>query len=491
MKSIRLIIECLDLPINILGEFLIREIDELIKAKDIDESLLELDDILFSLATLVYHKTGIHQNFVSDEQVSKIKYRLKKYGTISKNEINDTSQSIENLNPDIIHFAFSFPLLNTINNSMIYKNGSENEIDKIIKAFPQKKQFIINFQKINRIKVNKLFKNVYLCSIPIFIFKNWHPKYSDVKIELIFLQVSAILSRLNISTETIFHFHSWESGILLSNTTFKSMFSINISNAIYSPYLPVTCYNRKNKLFNNSFETINKNKISQALKYEDLLIDCCKQVVVESKKDYKILRRKCNNIKIFNFSNLSKLNYCPILNKNTIKFITGGRAVPEKGFHFLIKNFRNITEWAEKENIKVSLDIFCLETSYSSDIEKGSDYILKLREITEKLNLSNIIRINKKIAIDELEKIINTNESFVIIPSLYDPFNLMGVYALKLNRPFLISIHAGVCENLKSPNHCFDPEKQNQLFEKFINIYDTNPSIYYENNNEEYYQIYS
>ena len=489
MRNIKVIIESLNLPTNTLKKFLTDEVDELINADGIVHCLDELDDVLFSISTIFYHKTGSHRILFSENQARKMVSRLGRYGTLSKNEPESLIDSLKQITPDILHFAFPFPLDH--NHNKYFKNGSEEEIQKLIKAFPAKCQVVINFQKLDRLKVSKLSHNVYLVSIPNFIYTNWKPDYIYEKCDLITQQLSSVLSKMNITSLTRFHFHSWESGMVLSNPQFLREYSDNIHSSLYSPYLPVMGYYQRNRENSSSFRTISEGKAKYAVKMESLILEKCQIAIVESKYDCRLYQDKVSMLKIVNYSDYVESIYLPRLEGKNISFIAGGRAVPEKGFHFLIMEFKKLSTWANKKNIEVSLEIYCIEESYSCEVEKGEKYIRELKELIHFTGLSTKVNLKRKVPMALLEQRINNRDTFIIISSLYDPFNLIGVSALKYKRPLLSSIYAGFTENIQSPMNIYDPKCPDEMCEKIIQIVTSINSVVYQNTHEKYNDIYA
>lgn len=293
--NIKPVTESIGLPAKDLKEYLMNEICEFLNAKSLENQLDEFHDIIFALKNLAFAHTGKHLEIDESIFENKIRGRLKTFAAESKKKPIFKHDSIKDMPVGVVHISFG-NFKQPWSNFDSFKNGTEAEIAMLTdNEFKKEQEFtnhlILTFDDVDQLEYsfltsgwNRLEKNCILCRIPDFIYKQAkeNANFDEVN-ELLSLQTLAALRNLTISNKTIFHFHSWESGICIDSEEFRTI--LGTHRKLFSPYLTVSRL-REFMKGNTKFEsTLNQEEMDIASKYEEMLVKFCDFTIVESEKD--------------------------------------------------------------------------------------------------------------------------------------------------------------------------------------------------------------
>jgi hypothetical protein len=159
--------------------------------------------------------------------------------------------------------------------------------------------------------------------------------------------------------------------------------------------------------------------------------------------------------------------------------------VREKGFVELCRQFTGVRDWAAVQGLEATLTILCQERNRA----KGAEYIAEIERTIAEHGLGNAIAIGPKVSLDELRRRIG-EATALIVPSLYDPYNLMPTYAIEVKRPAFVSRHAGIAENLRSQDFVFDPEADGDFVRAVRAWYEGNLTFDFESRFPSYLDLY-
>lgn len=502
MTSIKKIIESIGLSPENLAPYIKQELKEFLNAKTHEEKKDEFQDVIFALKCLGYAHVGEHLEEDPEYHKNKMNDRLKEYATISKKEPIFENDSISKIPIGVVHFSpgnFKQPW----NNFDPMKSGTETEIVLLTDNYYKKENeytnhLIITFDNVDQLEYKFLTSswntnqnNTILCRIPDFLF-NTLKKDNDLwnNRDMLSLQLIAAIKRLNIDIDSIFHFHSWESGVGLSDE-FMSRYN---NKKIFSPYLTIGPLKVFMDQYGDGNTTLSNDEIGLANKLESDLINRVDLVIVESKKDKDFyIKNNSDNIKIeiFSYTGNKKevVKNKSLKEKKELKFITGGRPVSEKGFLELIEEFKILSERLKEKGYKITLDILCKEYDRKTKKPKRESYIKTLENKIKKMSLENSVFIKDKVSISELNNAISKSDA-LIIPSLYDPYCLMPYNAIKVDRVSFVSLKTGISENIISQKFIFNPIEKGNLTNKIIEYLEKPENFILENKNKSYKEIY-
>ncbi|HTY11491.1 MAG TPA: hypothetical protein VMF88_10505 [Bacteroidota bacterium] len=501
--DIKVLIESIGLSPAELKPYLLGEIDEFIDATGSDAQEEELNDVVFALRSLSYARIGKHIPIDDSRSQEKLKNRLREFGTISKKDPVFLNIAIKEIPIGVVHFSFG-NFKQPWTNFDPVKNGTEAEIvmltdDEYLEHNHWANHLIVTFDDVDQLEYSFLTsgwsrneKNTILCRVPDFLFK--HAKQSGQLLTAddgIASQIEAALQHVTIKKDTIFHFHSWESGIALSSPNIKKL--IAGKRKIFSPYLTVSRFKEIAAQHADSESTLNAYELRTGVEYESRLISFCDLIVVESKKDedfYKKLPGAQNKVRAFSYSREKQYDVKPdSLSKQKLCFVTGGRPVFEKGFIELCREIPSIIDFAKNNNLEIHFRILCGEYDRATKEPKKTAYIKALHDTISELKLDDYVSVEDKVSIDELRNILSQS-SALIVPSLYDPYCLMPHYAIDEHKVSFVSCFAGISENILSTDYVFDPTKPGSLLKSIKKWYEGNVPFVLSNANTSYKTLY-
>ena len=498
---IKTFIESIGLTAEEMKSYLIDEVEEFLKTTDKKQQVEEFHDIILALRNLSYSHTGKHIKIDHKIYENKIEDRLKKYATISKKEPIFSHPDIKKLQIGIVHIAFgTFQL--PWSQFDPYKNGTEVEIvmlssNEFKKPGNYTNQVIITFDNVSELEFsflssnwNRTERNTILCRIPDFIFERSKKKNNLNKMDnLLSYQVYAALKQLKLRKDCILHFHSWESGLSLKSKEFGNL--IKDKSKYFSPYLTVSRLKDFLDRTRISNATLSVDELKSAVRFEKTLIKSCNKIIVESDNDKNFYKRFGGmKVKKYSFSPSKKCIVQSNKPKNKrLTFITGGRAVYEKGFKELLRETPLIIKYAEEKGFDFKLKIFCKEYNIHTKKLRKAEYIDELYNLIKKFRLGKYISVLDKVSLINLRKEIKNSEG-LIVPSLYDPYCLMPHYAIDANKICFVSKHTGISENIKSKGYIFDPLKRGSLLNAIKSWISHKEDFVLENNNVHYKTLY-
>jgi hypothetical protein len=496
--SINRLIESIGLSADELKPYILREIDEFLRAEAPADQEEEFGDVLFALLSMAWAHTGRHYALQGGAFEPKIKQRLRSYAALTKRPLRYSHDRIAELRFGVLHFAFGnfggpwqqFDAL---------KNGTVAEISLLTDApFVRPGEFtnhcIVTFDDVDCIEYDILYAssdieggNTVRCRVPDFMFRRAKRELAFEEFaEFLALQVLAALDELQFAPGAIAHFHSWESGFLIDSDEFRTR--VNSFKTIFSPYLTTGRLRSVVEKTGGSGWTMTDDELAVASRYERKLTSTCMRVVLESARDCDFYGTWVHpeRLDVRSFAQERSARFATNPSEATrLTFVAGGRPVREKGFVELCKQFALLRNWAASRDIKVSLSILCRERR----ADKGADYIAAMERTIEACGLKGYIEIEPKISLDQLRHRIEASTA-LIVPSLYDPFCLMPTYAVEVKRPAFVSCHAGVSENIKSRQFTFDPEVKGDLLRAVSAWYENRPMFEYVSCFPSYRELY-
>lgn len=483
--NIEKLIESIGLPAAELRAYLIDEIDEFLAASDPAHLEDEFGDVLFALLSMAWAHTGRHYPLRLDLAEAKLQQRLGRYGTISRHAPKYTDDRIAEMEVGVVHFVLGqfggqwqrFDAL---------QNGTVAEISALTDApFGEPDRLtnhcIVTFGDVDEISYEIIYSaatqragNTIRCRIPDFLFlRAKKGLIFDQLAGLMALQVSAALDGIRLSPSAIAHFHSWESGFLTDSVSFWRR--IAAMKTIFSPYLTTGRLKALIESRGGTGWTMTPDELRVAADYERKLSQACMRVVLESSLDREFFTSWVHperlDLRSFAVDRQASFAVEPP-RAGRLTFIAGGRPVREKGFVELCREFAAVRDWAKDEGVEVSLTILCRERNRS----KGQEYIVDIERVIAEKNLGDCISIEPKVSLDELKQRIRESDA-LIVPSIYDPYCLMPTYSVEEKRPSFVSTHAGIAENIRSPEFTFDPELEGDLV-RAIRAWYAKPSVF-------------
>jgi len=469
--SIERLIESIGESPDSLRKYLLDEIDEFLEAESPAHQEDEFGDVLFALAAMAWAHTGRHFPLHTAAFEGKVRTRLRKHAALTRYPRVYEDERIAEMEFGVVHFAFGQfggqwhqfdPLLNgTVAEIHLLTDAPFDRSDRITN------HCIVTFDEISAIEYDILYAstdptagNTIRCRIPNFMFARAKKelRYSELS-EFLSLQVLAALDGLRFPPGAIAHFHSWESGFLMESEEFRER--IGAFKTMFSPYL--TIGRLKALVDDNGGEgwTMSPDELRVASEYERKLSAATMRVVLESARDHEFYGRWVHpdrlEVRSFAREGSAAFRYEPP-DPSRLDFLAGGRPVREKGFVELCREFAAVAEWAAGEGVRVSLGILCRERR----VDKGARYIAEMERVIQDHGLEGLVTIEPKVSLDQLRKRIEAS-SALVVPSLFDPFNLMPTYAVEVRRPAFVSTHAGVSDNVKSRQYTFDPLTEGDL----------------------------
>ncbi len=465
--SIERVIESIGLPAVELREFLEREITEFLEADTEASQQREWSDVLFALKALCFAHTGRHLSLGHEGFVSKIRSRLMRYATISRHEPWLGDPSIASLEFAVVHLAFGQLKRKHTGNGKPLKNGTTAELVRLLdNPFRSKGRFaphlVVTFDAVDRLELSTLDRPdavasspVVVCRIPDFLYEQARRQRNYAELEpYLALQVLAALDLVKLEDDAILHFHSWETGLLLRSQPFLDR--VGSRRRIFSPYLTVG--RLRDFLQERRYDdaTLCEELVEHAAEYEQRLVEQSDRVIVESDLDRSFYSTwaAVDRLQMVSFGPRSRTEIAfNGREQRRLSFVAGGRPVAEKGFIELCDQFVPLARWGQEQGIKVELLILCREL----DSEKGGRYLRRLEgAIASVPELRDCVSVEVRVPIAELKAHIR-DATALIVPSLYDSFCLMPLYALEENTVSFVSRRAGVSRNILTDDYLFDP----------------------------------
>jgi len=490
------LIESISLPAPELRSYLIKEIDEFLAADTPEAQNAEFEDIVFALRAFAFAHARRHFKFDSTAMNRKIEQRLRTFGTISKKPPGIPDDDLLRRPFSVVHYALGKFAGNWDDRSAL-KNGTIAELTLLIEtsshAYGQfANHLIVTFDDVDRISFVCVFsgaesesRGTVLCRVPNFLFKKAKRDGSLQDVEgLMTLQILAAIDQVCFTHDAIAHFHSWESGFLMTSNEFADR--LNGFRTYFSPYLTITRLLDFMERDGEEGYTISPALGALARRYERLIIDRCNTVVLESQRDASFYRASgcCNNIQLVSFAP-GRHQFVSRPSDTALDFIAGGRPVREKGFIELCDRIAELLPWAHDAGVSVSLRLLCRER----ERQKRAPYLQELERRIEDRGLSNIVSIEDKVPLSELKADIR-EASALIVPSLYDPCCLMPTYAMEARRVSFISCYAGISEGVESVDFIFDPLKAGDLCRAVRAWYEHDIPFAFESTNLPYDRLY-
>lgn len=477
------------------------ELDEFMEAESNEDQIQEFHDIIFALKNLAYAKSGQHIEIDYSICKEKMRRRLKEAATVSQTEPEFGHQAIDQIPIGAVHIAFG-NFKQPWSHFDPFKNGTEAEIAMLThNEFEEKGEhtnhLIVTFDNVDRLQYSLLASswnqeqdNTILCRIPDFLYDESKENLEFDKVDdMLAFQLYSAISRLNLQEESIFHFHSWESGTALESDSLQAI--IDNHEKIFSPYLTVSRLNKFMQGRPDRESTLSDREMEVASKYEKKLVKMVDYTIVESEKDKEFYKE-------FDGAEVEKYAYSDFLNKtvepdrvksDTLEFVAGGRPVDEKGFIELVQQIPELSSFLEKRGFDFHLKIFCKEYDRSTGEMKKQEYVKELTDTIEDLDVENKVSVVDKVSIDVLKKEIEDSNG-LIVPSLYDPYCLMPHYAMMVDRISFVSKYAGISEYIQSKDYLFDPEQKDSLIEAMKKWLDNSEDFRFENDSKSYQEVY-
>ena len=291
---------------------------------------------------------------------------------------------------------------------------------------------------------------------------------------------------MRLAPGAIAHFHSWEAGFLAESPEFWRR--ISTLKTIFSPYLTTGRLAAFVEARGGAGWTMTQEELSVAARFERLLGEACMRVVLESSQDRDFFARwvHCErlDLRAFACQRSASIPRASIPD-GRLAFVAGGRPVREKGFVELCRQFAGVRDWAVAKGLEATLTILCQERNRA----KGADYIAEMERAIAERGLGNAVAIEPKVSLDELRRRIG-EATALIVPSLYDSYNLMPTYAIEAKRPTFVSCHAGIAENLRSRDFVFDPEADGDLVRAVRAWYENDLTFDFQSRFPSYLELY-
>lgn len=498
--SIERVIETIGLPACELREFLDREITEFLEAETAAAQQREWSDVLFALKALCFAHTGRHLPLGQDGFIAKICSRLSRYATISRHEPWLGEPAIASLEFGVIHFAFGQLKRKHTGNGKPLKNGTTAELVRLLdNPFRSKGHFaphlVVTFDDVDRLEFSTLDRPVagdsspaVVCRIPDFMYEQARRQLTFAALEpYLALQVLAALNLVKLEDDAILHFHSWETGLLLRSQQFLDR--VGRRRRVFSPYLTVGRLRRFLHERPCEDATLSGELVEHAADYEQRLVEQSDRVIVESDLDRSFYSTwtAVERLHMVSFAPRSRTEIpFNASQQGRLSFVAGGRPVAEKGFIELCDQFVPLVRWGQEQGIKVELLILCREV----DSEKGARYVGRLEgAIASTPELHGCVRIEVRGPIAKLKAHIR-DATALIVPSLYDPFCLMPLYALEEGTVSFVSRSAGVSQNILTDDYLFDPLHPGDLLRAVQHCHRLRTPFVYEARGRDHSEVY-
>ncbi len=498
--SIEPVIEAIGLPAGELRRFLEDELTEFLAAETAAAQQSEWGDVLFALKALCFAHTGRHLPLDHDGFVAKIQARLARYATISRHEPWLEEPAIAALEFGVVHFAFGQLKRKHTGNGKPLKNGTTAELVRLLdNPFRSPGHFaphlVLTFDDVDRLELAHLERPTHagappavICRIPDFLYEHARRQLAYAALEEhLALQVVAALDQVTLGDDAILHFHSWESGLLVRSQPFLER--VGRRRRVFSPYLTVGPLRRFLNERPCEDATLGEELIEHAAGYERRLVEQADRVVVESDLDRSFYSTwaAAERLHLVTFTPRRRTEIPFNGNhRGRLSFVAGGRPVAEKGFIELCDQFVPLVRWGREQGIEVELSILCREAGS----EKGARYVGRLEDaIASVPELRGRVRIETRMPIAKLKAHLR-NTTALIVPSLYDSFCLMPLYALEEGIVSFVSRNAGVSRNILTEDYLFDPLRPGDLARAVEQCHRLRAPFVYEARGRDYSELY-
>jgi hypothetical protein len=496
--SIRFLIESVGLSAEELRRYLLSEIDEFLAAADPAAMEEEFGDALFALACMAWAHSGRHFGLGLDATEAKLRRRLRDYGTITRRPRKYADGRIAEMEIGVLHFAFGqfgghWHQFDPIG------NGTAAEVTLLTDApFGPPDNLtnhcIVTFADTDELIYDVLYSaattargNTIRCEIPNFMYDRAKKQLKFAQFgELLALQILGAIDGVRLAPGAVAHFHSWEAGFLAESPEFWRR--ISSLKTIFSPYLTTGRLAAFVEARGGAGWTMTQEELSVAARFERLLSEACMRVVLESSQDRDFFVRWIHYERIV-LRSFARQRSASIprdtIRDGRLAFVAGGRPVREKGFVELCRQFGGVRDWAVAKGLEATLSILCQERN----LAKGAEYIAEMERAIAERGLGNAVAIEPKVSLDELRRRIG-EAAALVVPSLYDSYNLMPTYAIEAKRPAFVSCHAGISENLRSRDFVFDPEVDGDLVRAIRAWYENDLAFDFESRFPSYLDLY-
>lgn len=437
-------------------ELLEREIVEVREARDPEDIVAELHDAYYALYNLAVVKLGRAVRFDHNILANKVLQRLGKFGTISQRPPDLGESALASLRFDVIHFAFG-TFRQPWQRFDPFKNGTEAEIADCTDRFAGN-HVIVTFDAVDQLSYtflcssfSKEMGNTLLIRIPDWLFNHARDRKAyGILAPYLTAQVRAALSNIRLSSNPIYHFHSWESGFLIGDGALEKQ-----GMWVFSPYLTVGRLLELIRGRQDMHWTLPLATAEYAADWEGRLCRECDDVLVESDKDREFYSRRFGDSKVrkVSFLRTPEVRIQRSMTGDPVRLVAGGRAVAEKGFDHLIRHFLSIEKDPRFKGRDFSLVIFCREHSRKTGRIKYPEHLAHLEALA---GGHPGIELRDKVSEGELRDHIRKSD-LLVVPSVFDPFCLMPQYAWEVGTPCLVSHHAGISELVGDQRFVFDP----------------------------------
>ena len=482
------LIESVGLSAAELRQYLLSEIDEFLAAADPAAMEEEFGDALFALACMAWAHSGRHFRLGLDAAEAKLRRRLRDHATINRRPRKYVDERIAEIEIGVVHFALGqfggqWHQFDPIG------NGTTAELTLLTDApFSRPGNLtnhcIVTFADTDELVYDVLSSasttasgNTIRCEIPNFMYDRAKKQLMFAEFgELLALQVLAGIDGIRLAPGAVAHFHSWEAGFLAESPEFWRR--ISTLKTIFSPYLTTGRLATFVEARGGAGWTMTQEELAVAARFERVLGEACMRVVLESSQDRDFFARwiHCERLDLRSYARERSASIpWASVREGRLAFVAGGRPVREKGFVELCRQFAQVRAWAAGCGLEATLAILCRERNHA----KGADYIAEMERTIAECGLGNAVAIEPKVSLDELRRRIG-EAAALIVPSLYDPYNLMPTYAIEAGRPAFVSRHAGSAENVKSRDFVFDPEADDDLVRAIRAWYEGNLTFDFE-----------
>ena len=231
-----------------------------------------------------------------------------------------------------------------------------------------------------------------------------------------------------------------------------------------------------------------RDELEVAAGQEQQLAQWATSVVLESGRDRAFYERwvPAERLDFRSFARVPAIDYpSDPPDPQALFFVAGGRPVREKGFVELCKEFRAVADWAQRHDITArSLDLVP-----RAPTRQGRGLHRRDGERHPRRRPRGDRPPGAQGLADQLRRRI-ASSSAVIVPSLYDPYGLMATYAVEVERPAFVSVHAGVSENLEESAFSFDPQVPGDLLRAISAWYEQRPVFRFQARHASYEGLY-
>jgi len=263
-----------------------------------------------------------------------------------------------------------------------------------------------------------------------------------------------IFSKLLKTDADIIHAHDFHH--------FTTLISAFISRKLKKPFLLTEHgYPEQFGILNSVIKFYDKFFLPQIAKSSSRIIAVSNFIKKELIREYNVPKEKIQVVhnaidlnEYKNESNIFREKY-DLNNKKIILAV--GRLTKEKGFQYLIKALPTVLK-----KVPESILVIIGPKNY---YEKNLKKLTKLSKITDNVIFTGAVS-------EEMLKSAFFSSDIVVIPSIYEPFGIIGLEAMAYGKPIIASGVGGLSEFLVNNKNCLivSPNCTNELSDKISNL---------------------